>query len=138
MSNLAYDTRTPCEQEPELFHAPDRELPGDKATREAAAKALCATCPAAVREDCLRIAMENEAGLSAGNRWGLYAGLTEQERADLDKKQKRKGPAPTAPHGTRHAYKRHQRHGETPCDRCKAANAEYTKARAAAKKENAA
>lgn len=84
--NLAYDTRTPCEVEPELFHAPDaRETPTVKAAREDAAKSLCATCPLAVRADCLRIAMEAEHGLSAGNRNGVYAGLNEQERFELDK-----------------------------------------------------
>jgi len=37
----------------------------------------------------------------------------------------RTGPAPTAPHGTVSAYKRHLRNGETPCEECKAAWAAY-------------
>ena len=117
MSNLAYDTRTPCEQDSELFHAPDRELPSDKATREAAAKALCATCPLAVREDCLRIAMDNERGLSAGNRNGLYAGLTEQERAALDNHND--------DCGTVTGYNRHRKAKKPACADCKAAWRDY-------------
>lgn len=35
------------------------------------------------------------------------------------------GPAPTQPCGTVAAYKRHGRHGETPCDECRAAWAKY-------------
>ena len=33
------------------------------------------------------------------------------------------GPLPSAPCGTVSAYKRHLRHGETPCAACRAANA---------------
>lgn len=85
MSHLAHDVRTGCEDDPELFHAPDaRETPTDKAAREGEAKAICARCPLAVRKSCLNLAMEAEHGLSAGNRNGIYGGLNEQERADLD------------------------------------------------------
>jgi hypothetical protein len=84
MTTLAYDTRTACEDDPSLFHAPDQESRTARAEREAAAKAICFACPTAVRESCLQIAMAAEHGLSAGNRNGIYGGLNEQERADLD------------------------------------------------------
>ena len=84
MSALAHDVRTLCEDSPELFHAPDQEAPAAKRAREAEAKAICFACPDAVRESCLQIAMEAERGLSAGNRNGIYGGLTEKERAELD------------------------------------------------------
>lgn len=35
------------------------------------------------------------------------------------------GPAPTAPHGTVSAYKRHLRHAEPPCAACRAAWAKW-------------
>lgn len=94
MTALAQDVRTACEDEPELFHAPDQESPADKKWRETEAKTICAACPTAVRESCLQLAMDNERGLSAGNRWGLYGGLTEKERADLDYAQSNPNTCP--------------------------------------------
>ena len=85
MTALAQDVRTLCEDDSYLFHAPDeREAPAVKAARENAAKAICARCPLAIKESCLNLAMEAEHGLTAQHRNGIYGGLTEQERADLD------------------------------------------------------
>lgn len=84
MTALAYEADRPCLGRDDLFHGPDREHQADKAAREAEAKAICFICPNAVRESCLGIAMNAERGLSAGNRNGIYGGLDEQERADLD------------------------------------------------------
>lgn len=43
----------------------------------------------------------------------------------------RYGPAPRAAHGTPGGYQRHRRHGETPCDACRAAHAADVRARRA-------
>lgn len=37
----------------------------------------------------------------------------------MSETQKRRGPAPTAPCGTRSAYNRHIRYGEDPCAACR-------------------
>ncbi len=47
-----------------------------KAAREAHAKEICASCT--VRDDCLDEALAN------GERHGIWGGLTDVERADLD------------------------------------------------------
>jgi hypothetical protein len=39
------------------------------------------------------------------------------------------GPAPSAPHGSVSAYKRHLRHGEAPCEPCRKAWATYHRSR---------
>jgi hypothetical protein len=39
------------------------------------------------------------------------------------------GPAPSAPCGTRSAYNRHLRSGESPCELCREANGLYQKSR---------
>ncbi|MEU6535561.1 WhiB family transcriptional regulator [Streptomyces sp. NPDC047000] len=47
----------------------------------AEARLLCGACP--VRTDCLEAVLEHEAGLSAGYRAGIFAGLTGEERAEI-------------------------------------------------------
>ncbi len=59
--------------DPELFFSTDAfEAKQDKDAREAEAKAVCASC--AVREECLDYAIK------AGERYGIWGGLTETER----------------------------------------------------------
>ena len=143
MNHLAHDVRTGCEDNPELFHAADRESAKEKAAREAEAKAICFACPDKVRESCLQIAMEAERGLSAGNRNGIYSGLNEQERADLDKYDPNKcqvcdkvfdTPKSRAahsrthkaiPHGTEAGHQRHKLRKEKPCEECRQAHNVY-------------
>ncbi len=62
--------------DPDVFFSPDAfETKQERDDREAAAKAVCATCP--VRERCLEYALE------AGERYGIWGGLTELERRAL-------------------------------------------------------
>ena len=143
MTALAYDVTPPCRGLDHLFHGPDQEQPGEKRAREAEAKAVCFGCPTAVRESCLQIAMTNERGLSAGNRNGIYGGLNEKERADLDDYDPRtcgvceqvfdnpKARAAHArihrpiPHGTETGHSRHKSRGEQPCEECRIAHNDY-------------
>jgi WhiB family transcriptional regulator, redox-sensing transcriptional regulator len=55
-----------------LFFGPDGERPAERASREAEAKAICASCP--VRAECLDYA------LSHGVRYGVWGGRNEEER----------------------------------------------------------
>jgi WhiB family transcriptional regulator, redox-sensing transcriptional regulator len=61
-----------CRGATHLFFAPDRERPGRRERREAAARALCATCP--VLAPCREWARENR-------EFGFWGGETEEERA---------------------------------------------------------
>jgi WhiB family redox-sensing transcriptional regulator len=56
-----------------LFYAPDGERSRARARRISRAKTICAGCPAL--NDCRDYAM------SAGETWGIWGGLTEDERA---------------------------------------------------------
>lgn len=108
----------------ELFHAPDLERSDSPAATEriAAAKAVCATCP--VRAECLQDAIDTRDG------HGIRGGLTEGERANLTRRQKR---AARTPHGTLGGYRAHYRRRETPCDACRDANREYQREHNAAR-----
>lgn len=61
------------DEDPELFFPVSDMGPGAQQT--ARAKAVCARCP--VREQCLDYAVEN------GLDHGIFGGLTERERRDL-------------------------------------------------------
>lgn len=63
----------PCSADPELWFNPD--LTSD-------AKDICDTCPAKAR--CLEIALAREGNLVGSSRWGVWGGLTPDERAALD------------------------------------------------------
>lgn len=55
---------------------------------------------------------------------------TPADRARAYRARKRGGPARTlAPHGTRAAYRRHERAGEPACPECKAWHAAYQRRR---------
>ena len=59
--------------DPELFFSPESfESKQEKDDREVVAKAACARCT--VRTECLEYAIE------AGERYGIWGGMTEQER----------------------------------------------------------
>jgi hypothetical protein len=47
------------------------------------AVAVCATCSGQAR--CLEIALGYERNLVAGSRWGVWGGLTPEERSSLDR-----------------------------------------------------
>nr|WP_081005097.1 WhiB family transcriptional regulator [Rhodococcus rhodochrous] len=56
----------------EIFFAPDKETPGEKARRERRARDTCAACP--VQEIC------REHVLTRREQHGVWGGLTENER----------------------------------------------------------
>ncbi|HSV67243.1 MAG TPA: WhiB family transcriptional regulator [Mycobacteriales bacterium] len=58
-----------------LFFHPEGERGSSRAAREAAAKAVCKSCP--VIADCLRHA------LAAREPYGVWGGLSEAERAEV-------------------------------------------------------
>ena len=62
-------------QEPELFFHPDGERGPSRAGREAAAKAVCRTCP--VLERC------RDHALAAREPFGVWGGLSVEERGRL-------------------------------------------------------
>jgi len=64
----------PCTREPEVWF--------DSETFEDAV-AVCATCPGKAR--CLEIALGRERNLVAGSRWGVWGGLTPEERFQADR-----------------------------------------------------
>lgn len=51
------------------------------------ARRICAVCP--VRLDCLNTALDAESGVSRRNRYGIYGGLTPDQRARLARKAAR-------------------------------------------------
>lgn len=60
---------------------------------------------------------------------------TPAERAKAYRDRKRGGPArQPQPHGTRAAFRRHERAGEAPCAACKAWQAQYQRERYAKRK----
>ena len=66
--------------DPDLFFGPDAEFVTSRAQREAAAKAICAGCP--VRDACLTYALD------AGEAFGVWGGLTEDERRALRRQRR--------------------------------------------------
>lgn len=65
-----------------LFFGFDRENAREKGTREAKAKAICFGCP--VRVECLEFALDN------GEQYGIWGGLTEDERVLLRRRSTRR------------------------------------------------
>ena len=61
-------------------------FPGDNHSRHAYARAkrVCHECPVTIH--CLRLALYLEDGLAETSRWGMWAGLTPQQRALLDRR----------------------------------------------------
>ncbi|EHK88024.1 WhiB family transcriptional regulator [Saccharomonospora azurea] len=67
------------DEDPELFFPVSNMGPGAQQT--ARAKAVCARCP--VRAECLSYALDN------GLDHGIFGGLTEHERRDLVRRERR-------------------------------------------------
>lgn len=65
-----------------LFYGPDHERPADKEIREAQAKAICDTCP--VLTEC------REHALAHPEKWGYWAGMTEDERDGERRRRQRR------------------------------------------------
>jgi WhiB family redox-sensing transcriptional regulator len=68
----AWAAKATCRGSTHLFFAPDRERPGRRARREAAARELCARCP--VLTPCRTWAREYR-------EYGFWGGESEDERA---------------------------------------------------------
>jgi WhiB family redox-sensing transcriptional regulator len=65
-----------------LFFGPDQgESELEKQAREARAKSICQRCP--VSEPCLEFAMETN------QKYGIWGGLTDKERASLKRRRAR-------------------------------------------------
>jgi WhiB family redox-sensing transcriptional regulator len=64
-----------------LFFGEDGESELERQAREAEAKAICRTCP--VAESCLEFAMETN------QKYGIWGGLTDKERASLKRRRAR-------------------------------------------------
>lgn len=65
-----------------LFFGPDGERQPERDVRERKAKAICSQCP--VRNECLDYA------LSRPEKYGLYGGLNEDERASERRRRMRR------------------------------------------------
>ncbi len=66
----------------DLFFGPDApETELEKQTREAEAKSICQRCP--VKEPCLEFAIETN------QKYGIWGGLTDKERASLKRRRAR-------------------------------------------------
>ncbi|WP_206442567.1 WhiB family transcriptional regulator [Streptomyces boncukensis] len=106
------------DHDPEIWFPSD----GDAADR---ARAICAACP--VKAPCLQLALLVEGNTARDSRYGIFAGLTGRQRRYAYEQLRESGHFATphnwrtAPCGTRAAYRRHQRHGETPCAACRRA-----------------
>jgi WhiB family transcriptional regulator, redox-sensing transcriptional regulator len=68
-----------------MFFGPDGERQPERDLREARSKALCADCP--VRVDCLNYA------LSRPEKYGVWGGLSEEERAAERRRRMRRASA---------------------------------------------
>lgn len=88
----------------------------------AAAKRVCAGCE--VRDECLAYALDND------ERFGVWGWLSERQRRKI--RAETKGPRVPAPCGTAAGYSRHRRHGEPPCEECRAAERAKRRALSAA------
>ncbi|MFF3310531.1 WhiB family transcriptional regulator [Streptomyces sp. NPDC002952] len=102
----------------------------------ALAKQICKACP--VRDECLEAVLVREDGVKKTCRKGIFAGLSGQQRWDIDKQRKQakaasqpakadkpkpKKKQQLAACGTRAAYQRHVRCGEPIDEACREANA---------------
>lgn len=68
--------------DPELFF-PQTELEQQWVQR------ICAACP--VIAECAAWALEVESGFGAGHRFGIYGGLTPEDRAEIDSERRQHG-----------------------------------------------
>ncbi|MGW1174581.1 WhiB family transcriptional regulator [Kitasatospora sp. NPDC002543] len=115
-------TRFPCQDEPELFHAPEgREHANAALARINAAKALCFTCPVIVA--CRTLGRQLR-------EIGVWGGEDDDEREAAGFKPR---PALYVAHhpecGTEAGAKRHRRSDEKPCRPCLSAESHANVAR---------
>jgi WhiB family redox-sensing transcriptional regulator len=81
-NNLDWQDIAACnEYDNVLFFGEEGESEIDKQAREAHAKSICQRCP--VREPCLEFAMETN------QKYGIWGGLTDKERASLKRRRAR-------------------------------------------------
>ena len=108
-----------CKDQHELFfdHSP---------TAIDAAKTVCSTCP--VRSDCLADAIATEP-IVGERHAGVRAGLDPDEVAQVVRAARRRDRYQNGPCGSRYGYLLHRSRGEDACDKCKAANATYSRSR---------
>lgn len=110
--------RLGCINRWELFDSED----GDDIT---AARRICNACP--VRTQCLRDVIALEGSEKPGQRAGVRAGYTPEERHWVYLKYVAKKPVPEVPYsqgcGSGAGYDRHTERGEPACEACKAAHA---------------
>jgi WhiB family redox-sensing transcriptional regulator len=85
------------------------------------ALAVCAVCP--VKAECLQYALDNALD------YGIYGGLTAQERKALDRPPKQRSELTLLGCGTAAGYRRHRVRGEEACRPCKDAEAQRSKVR---------
>jgi len=118
MNGLAWMAQGACnEHDPELF------FPHPNSEAHEAKKVCRNECPVAAQ--CLEYALE------IGADFGVWGGLTEQERAQLSKR--RAGLKSTKPPreyhncGTYSGVSRHRKAGEWLCDPCMGARRDYEK-----------
>ena len=64
-----------------VFFGEDGESELERQARESEAKAICRTCP--VQEPCLEFAMETN------QKYGIWGGLSDKERASLKRRRAR-------------------------------------------------
>jgi len=95
----------------------------ESAAGVAAAKQICRSCP--VRQLCLAEALRAE----DGSRYGIYGGLTPDERTELAGKEPRGTGRKLAPCGTPSAYERHVKRREPIDPACRAAKREADRRR---------
>lgn len=75
----------PCHGEPVETFFPDSKQDRDYDK----ARAICAQCPAELKDRCLKLAMANEKALCT--RFGVFGGLTPRERHELAKSMEKVG-----------------------------------------------
>lgn len=80
--NFTWQDAALCVGMPDLFFGAEGEQSHEKPEREAEAKRICARCP--VRACCL------DDALAAGIRYGVYGGMTEDERRLLRENRRRR------------------------------------------------
>lgn len=86
MSQLTWQEQAACAGvDPELFYLEDNVRGRQKEQKEAAAKAVCATCP--VIAECLAYAMSDRHTMA----FGVFGGTTPEERTRLQGRTKHRG-----------------------------------------------
>ena len=85
-TNWAWQDAAACRgKEILLFFGPDGERQPERDVRERKAKAVCASCP--VRAECLAYA------ISRPEKYGVWGGLNEEERASERRRRMRRANA---------------------------------------------